>query len=278
MLVHPMPDPIAIHIGPLAVHWYGLMYLLAFAQFIALGRLRIKQPHIAAVGWKKEDLDDMLFYGVLGVVLGGRLGEILFYNPAYYFAHPADMIAVWKGGMSFHGGFLGVMLAMYLWGRKRGRNLMDIMDFIAPMVPLGYAAGRLGNFINAELPGRPADPSLPWAMIWPNVDNIPRHPSPIYQMLVDGILLFIILWIFARHSRPRMAVAGMFSLLYGCARFFTEYFRVPDYEVHFGGITISAGQMLSVPMIVLGIILLVLAYRLRQQAQAPAEPAAVAKN
>ncbi len=278
MLVHPMPDPIAIHIGPLAVHWYGLMYLLAFAQFIALGRLRIKQPHIAAVGWKKEDLDDMLFYGVLGVVLGGRLGEILFYNPAYYFAHPADMIAVWKGGMSFHGGFLGVMLAMYLWGRKRGRNLMDIMDFIAPMVPLGYAAGRLGNFINAELPGRPADPSLPWAMIWPNVDNIPRHPSPIYQMLVDGILLFIILWIFARHSRPRMAVAGMFSLLYGCARFFTEYFRVPDYEVHFGGITISAGQMLSVPMIVLGIILLVLAYKLKQQAQAPVERAVGAKN
>jgi len=278
MLVHPMPDPIAIHIGPLAVHWYGLMYLLAFAQFIALGRLRIKQPHIAAVGWKKEDLDDMLFYGVLGVVLGGRLGEILFYNPAYYFAHPADMIAVWKGGMSFHGGFLGVLLAMYLWGRKRGRNLMDIMDFIAPMVPLGYAAGRLGNFINAELPGRPADPSLPWAMIWPNVDNIPRHPSPIYQMLVDGILLFIILWIFARHSRPRMAVAGMFSLLYGCARFFTEYFRVPDYEVHFGGITISAGQMLSVPMIVLGIILLALAYRLRQQAQAPAEPALAGKK
>lgn len=278
MLVHPMPDPIAIHIGPLAVHWYGLMYLLAFAEFIALGRLRIKQPHIAAVGWKKEDLDDMLFYGVLGVVLGGRLGEILFYNPAYYFAHPADMIAVWKGGMSFHGGFLGVMLAMYLWGRKRGRNLMDIMDFIAPMVPLGYAAGRLGNFINAELPGRPADPSLPWAMIWPNVDNIPRHPSPIYQMLVDGILLFIILWIFARHSRPRMAVAGMFSLLYGCARFFTEYFRVPDYEVHFGGITISAGQMLSVPMIVLGIILLVLAYKLKQQAQAPVERVAASKS
>lgn len=278
MLVHPMPDPIAIHIGPLAVHWYGLMYLLAFAQFIAVGRLRIKQPHIAAVGWKKEDLDDMLFYGVLGVVLGGRLGEILFYNPAYYFAHPADMIAVWKGGMSFHGGFLGVLLAMYLWGRKRGRNLMDIMDFIAPLVPLGYAAGRLGNFINAELPGRPADPSLPWAMIWPNVDNIPRHPSPIYQMLVDGILLFIILWIFARHARPRMAVAAMFSLLYGCARFFTEYFRVPDYEVHFGGITISAGQMLSVPMIVLGIILLVLAYRLKQQAQPPLVPAAVAKE
>lgn len=264
-----MPDPIAFSIGPLAVHWYGLMYLLAFAQFIAIGRIRIKQPHIAAAGWKKEDLDDMLFYGVLGVVIGGRLGEILFYNPAYYFSHPADMIAVWKGGMSFHGGFLGVLVAMYLWGRKRGHQLMDIMDFIAPMVPLGYAAGRLGNFINAELPGRPADPSLPWAMIWPNVDNIPRHPSPIYQMLVDGILLFIILWFFARSPRPRMAVAGVFSLLYGCARFFTEYFRIPDYNVSFGGITISAGQMLSVPMIVLGILLLVIAYRNKQQTPAP---------
>lgn len=268
MLIHPMPDPIAFHIGPLGVHWYGLMYLLAFAQFLALGRVRIKQPHIAAVGWKKEDLDDMLFYGVLGVVLGGRLGEVLFYNPAYYFANPADIIAVWKGGMSFHGGFLGVILAMYLWGRKRGIHLMDIMDFIAPMVPLGYAAGRLGNFINAELPGRVADPSLPWAMIWPNVDNLPRHPSPIYQMLVDGILLFIILWFFARKPRPRMAVAAMYSLLYGCARFFTEYFRTPDYNVSFGGMTISAGQMLSVPMIVLGIVLLVLAYR--QQDPTPA--------
>jgi len=269
MLIHPMPDPIAFSIGPLQVHWYGLMYLLAFAQFIALGRLRIKQPHIAAVGWKKEDLDDMLFYGVLGVVIGGRLGEVLFYNPSYYFANPADIIAVWNGGMSFHGGFLGVMIAMYIWGRKRGRHLMDIMDFIAPMVPLGYAAGRLGNFINAELPGRVADASLPWAMIWPNVDNLPRHPSPIYQMLVDGILLFIVLWLFSRKPRPRMAVAGMFSLLYGCARFFTEYFRTPDYNVSFGGITISAGQMLSVPMIVLGIVLLVVAYKKKSAAVSP---------
>ncbi|HEY4073554.1 MAG TPA: prolipoprotein diacylglyceryl transferase [Herbaspirillum sp.] len=261
MLIHPMPNPIAFSIGPLSVHWYGLMYLAAFAQFIALGRVRIRQPHIAAAGWKKEDLDDMLFYGVLGVVLGGRLGEVLFYNPAFYFAHPADIIAVWKGGMSFHGGFLGVIVAMYIWGRKRGHHLMSIMDFIAPMVPLGYAFGRLGNFINAELPGRVADPSLPWAMIWPNVDNLPRHPSPIYQMLVDGILLFIILWLYSRKARPFMAVAGMFSLLYGCARFFTEYFRVPDYNVTWAGITLSAGQMLSVPMIVLGAILLVVAYR-----------------
>ena len=269
MLIHPMPDPIALSLGPLHIRWYGLMYLLAFIQFIWIGRIRIKQPHIAAQGWKKEDLDDMLFYGVLGVVIGGRLGQVFFYDPAYYLANPSQILAVWNGGMSFHGGFIGVMIAMWWWGRKKGRKLMDIMDFIAPMVPLGYAAGRLGNFINAELPGRVADATLPWAMIWPNVDNLPRHPSPVYQMLVDGVLLFIILWIFSRKPRPRMAVAGMFSLLYGCARFFTEYFRVPDYNVTFAGFTISAGQMLSVPMIILGIILLVMAYRAPNIPQVP---------
>jgi phosphatidylglycerol:prolipoprotein diacylglycerol transferase len=263
-----MPDPIAIAIGPIAIRWYGLMYLLAFALFIGLGRLRVKQPHIAAAGWKAEDLDDMLFYGVLGVVIGGRLGEVLFYNPMYYLAHPLEIFAVWKGGMSFHGGFLGVMAAMALWGRRNRRRLMDIMDFIAPMVPLGYACGRIGNFINAELPGRVADPSLPWAMIWPNVDQLPRHPSPIYQALVDGVLLFIVLWLYARKPRPRLAVSGVFALGYGCARFFTEYFRTPDYEVHFAGITISAGQMLSLPMIVLGLVLLFIAYH-RQDRAAP---------
>ncbi len=256
-----MPDPIALSIGPLDIRWYGLMYLLAFAQFILLGRLRLRQPHIAAANWKKEDLDDMLFYGVLGVILGGRLGEVLFYHPAYYLSHPLEIFAVWKGGMSFHGGFLGVLVAMALWGRKVKRNLMDIMDFIAPLVPLGYAAGRIGNFINAELPGRVADATLPWAMIWPNVDNLPRHPSPLYQAAIDGVLLFAILWLFARKPRPAMAVSGMFSLLYGCARFFTEYFRTPDYEVSIAGWTISAGQMLSLPMMVLGVVLLVIAYR-----------------
>jgi phosphatidylglycerol:prolipoprotein diacylglycerol transferase len=267
MLIHPMPDPVLFSVGPLSVHWYGVMYLIAFAQFILLGRLRIQQPHIAALGWKKQDLDDMLFYGVLGVVLGGRLGEVLFYAPGYYFSHPAQILAIWQGGMSFHGGFLGVMIAMAIWSYKNKRHFMDTMDFIAPMVPLGYAAGRLGNFINAELPGRVADASLPWAMIWPNVDNLPRHPSPIYQMLVDGLLLFIVLWLFASKQRPRMAVAGMFSLLYGCARFYTEYFRTPDYNVHLGDITISAGQMLSIPMILLGMILLFLAYRRKPSAQ-----------
>ena len=270
MLNHPMPNPIAIQIGPLAVHWYGLMYVLAFALFIALGRVRIRQPHIAALGWKKEDLDDMLFYGMLGVVIGGRLGEVLFYRPEYFFHNPLEIFMVWHGGMSFHGGFLGVILAMYLWGRKAGRNLFDVLDFIAPLVPLGYAAGRMGNFINAELPGRIAPESLPWAMQWPGIPY-PVHPSPIYQMLVDGILVFIILWLFARKPHPRVAVGAMFTLLYGCARFFTEYFRTPDWEVVWFGVPITSGQMLSLPMIVGAILLLVWSYKSRIMASPPSK-------
>lgn len=263
MLIHPMPDPIALAIGPFAIRWYGLMYLTAFILFIVLGRIRIRQPHISAQGWRNENVDDMLFYGVLGVVIGGRLGEVLFYHPMYYFANPMEIIAIWNGGMSFHGGFLGVMVAMALWAKKHDRRLMDVMDFIAPLVPLGYAAGRIGNFINAELPGRVADPALPWAMIWPNVGPLPlpRHPSPLYQAAIDGVLLFIVLWLYARKPRPYMAVSGVFAAGYGMARFFTEYFRIPDYEVSFAGWTLSAGQMLSLPMIVLGIALLVIAYK-----------------
>ena len=261
MLIHPLPDPIAIAVGPFAIRWYGIMYLIAFALFILLGRLRLRQAHIASAGWTSADLEDMLTYGVLGVIVGGRLGEVLFYHPAYYLQHPQDILAVWHGGMSFHGGFLGVMAAMWIWAKRHGRRLMEVMDLIAPLVPLGYAAGRIGNFINAELPGRVADASLPWAMMWPNVDTLPRHPSPIYQALVDGVLLFVVLWIYSRKSRPYLAVSGMFAAGYGCARFFTEYFRMPDYEVFIGPWVISAGQMLSLPMIVLGIALLLIAYK-----------------
>lgn len=260
MLVHPNPDPVAFKLGFISVHWYGLMYLVAFAQFVGLGRLRLRMPHVAALGWSKEHIEDMLFYGVLGVVIGGRLGEVFFYQPAYFFEHPLEIFAVWQGGMSFHGGLIGVLIAMYLWSRKTQHSLPEVYDFIAPMVPLGYAAGRIGNFINHELPGRIASPDLPWAMIWPGVPY-PVHPSPIYQTLVDGVLLFCILWFYARKARPTLAVGAMFVTLYGCARFFTEYFRTPDYEVTFAGITISAGQMLSLPMIVGGAILLALAYR-----------------
>ena len=228
MLVHPLPNPVAFSVGPLAVHWYGLMYLLAFVLFIVLGRIRLKQPHIAQAGWVKKDLDDMLFYGVLGVIIGGRLGEVLFYNPAYFLAHPLQIFAVWHGGMSYHGGFIGVIVATWLWSYRHKKNIVATLDFVAPLIPLGYAAGRIGNFINAELPGRIADPSLPWAMIWPNVDMLPRHPSPIYQALIDGVLMFVILWIYARKERPLGAVSAMYAFLYRAARFFTEYFLVPD--------------------------------------------------
>jgi len=266
MLIHPQPDPIALALGPVQIHWYGLMYVVAFALFIMLGRVRIRMPHVAAQGWTKDDLDDMLFYGMLGVIVGGRLGEVLFYQPLYFLEHPLEIFMIWRGGMSFHGGFLGVLIAMALWARKCKRNLLDVYDFIAPLVPLGYACGRMGNFINAELPGRLADPSLPWAMLWPGVAG-PRHPSPLYQMLVDGILVFIILWLFARKARPRLAVGAMFTLLYGCARFFTEWFRVPDWETTVFGLPITSGQVLSLPMIVAALIMLAWAYR-----QAPRQP------
>lgn len=266
MLIHPQPDPIALAIGPVQIHWYGLMYVVAFALFIILGRVRIRMPHVAAHGWTRDDLDDMLFYGMLGVIVGGRLGEVLFYQPLYFLEHPLEIFMIWRGGMSFHGGFLGVLIAMALWARKRRRNLLDVYDFIAPLVPLGYAAGRIGNFINAELPGRLADPSLPWAMLWPGVTG-PRHPSPLYQALVDGVLVFLILWIFARKARPRLAVGAMFTLLYGCARFFTEWFRVPDWETTVFGLPITSGQVLSLPMIVGALLMLAWAYR-----QAPGRP------
>lgn len=269
MLIHPLPDPIAIAIGPFAIRWYGIMYLIAFALFIILGRLRIKQAHLASAGWTVADLEDMLTYGVLGVIIGGRLGEVLFYHPEYYFQHPQDILAVWHGGMSFHGGFLGVMAAMAIWAKRHGRRLMEVMDLIAPLVPLGYAAGRIGNFINAELPGRVADASLPWAMMWPNVDTLPRHPSPIYQALIDGVLLFIVLWLYSRKPRPYLAVSGVFAAGYGCARFFTEYFRMPDYEVFIGPWSLSAGQMLSLPMIALGMALLFIAYKKPATAEHP---------
>ncbi|MQA40181.1 prolipoprotein diacylglyceryl transferase [Rugamonas aquatica] len=280
MLIHPMPDPIALQLGPVAIHWYGLMYVLAFAMFIALGRVRIKQPHIAAQGWKKEDLDDMLFYGMLGVVIGGRMGEVLFYRPGYFFANPIEIFKVWHGGMSFHGGFLGVLIAMAVWARKSGRNLLDVYDFIAPLVPLGYAAGRLGNFINAELPGRVAgDQTLPWAMLWPDT-NYPlwpnpvflqglRHPSPIYQLLIDGLLVFAILWLYARKERPRLAVGATYTLLYGCARFFTEYFRTPDWETTVLGMPITSGQVLSLPMVAGALAMLAWAYTVKQKGRAP---------
>ena len=261
MLLHPQFDPVAFSLGPLSVRWYGLMYLVAFVQFILLGRYRIKtRPGFITV----EQLDDLLFYGMLGVIIGGRLGQVLFYEPAYYLSNPLEIFAVWKGGMSFHGGFLGVLLAMTFWGRKNRLVWLDITDFIAPLVPLGLAAGRLGNFINGELWGRIADASLPWAMIFPQSGSMePRHPSQLYHIGLEGLLLFVILWFYTAQPRPRGAASGMFLIGYGAFRFITEFFREPDAGIFGQSYTISMGQWLSLPMILIGFGLLVIARRRR---------------
>jgi phosphatidylglycerol---prolipoprotein diacylglyceryl transferase len=260
MLVHPQFDPVAIHLGPLAIRWYGLMYLLGFALFILLGRYRIKQTPQGS--FTSAMLDDMLFYGILGVIVGGRLGHILFYQFGYYLQHPLEIFAVWQGGMSFHGGFLGVITAMALVARKYGLRWLAVTDFIAPLVPLGLGAGRIGNFINAELWGRPAD--VPWAMIFPNVDAIPRHPSQIYEFALEGVAFFILMWLYSSKPRPVGAVSAMFLIGYGVFRSFAEFFREPE-EGIMGMMTlgISMGQWLSLPMVIAGILMLSWIYRKR---------------
>jgi len=264
VLIHPQFDPIALSLGPLAIRWYGLMYLVAFLQFWWLGRLRIlTHPQLVKAGWSVPQLDDLLFYGALGVVIGGRLGQVVFYEPGYYLSHPLDILAVWKGGMSFHGGFLGVLVAMALYARKTGRTWLAITDFIAPLVPLGLAAGRIGNFINGELWGRVADPALPWAMIFPQVDNLPRHPSQLYQAGLEGLALFVILWLYSSRSQPRGAVSGVFLIGYGTFRFLAEFFRTPDDGIFGLSNTVSMGQWLSLPMILAGIAFVVWSHRQR---------------
>ena len=264
MLIHPQFDPIAIAVGPLAVRWYGLMYLLAFLQFWWLGRQRILAPvPSTARRWTMPELDDLIFYGVLGVVLGGRLGEVLFYAPGYYLSHPLAILAVWQGGMSFHGGFLGVLAAMALFARKHGRAWFEVTDFIAPLVPLGLAFGRIGNFINGELWGRVADPSLPWAMVFPQVDLLPRHPSQLYQAGLEGLLLFVILWSYSARPRPVSAVSAVFLIGYGALRFVAEFFRTPDAGIFGHSEVISMGQWLSLPMVLAGVFLLLQAGRRR---------------
>lgn len=257
MLVHPQFDPVAISLGPIAIRWYGLMYLTAFVLFMVLGRVRARRNVLS--GWIPRDIDDLLFYGVLGVILGGRLGYVLFYKPLYYLANPLEILAVWQGGMSFHGGLLGVLIAVLFYARSTGRRWLDVTDFVAPLVPLGLAAGRLGNFINAELVGRVTDG--PWAMIFPSVDNLPRHPSQLYQFALEGLLLFALLWWFGSTTRPRGALSGAFLLGYGVLRFVAEFGREPDDFLGLLAFGMSMGQWLSLPMIACGIGLLAWAYR-----------------
>lgn len=254
MLVHPQFDPIAISFGPVQIHWYGLTYLVAFGLFLWLAGRRVQLPHFAQAGWTRRDVEDLLFYGVLGVIVGGRLGYALFYKPEQYLAHPLEILMVWKGGMSFHGGLLGVIAAMALFARVRHRALLEVTDLIAPCVPTGLASGRIGNFINGELWGRAADPSLPWAMVFPQSgSDIPRHPSQLYQFGMEGLLLFALLWWYGRKPRRLGQVSGAFLIGYGLFRFVAEYFREPDSFLGLLAFNMSMGQWLCVPMVLAGL-------------------------
>jgi phosphatidylglycerol:prolipoprotein diacylglycerol transferase len=257
MLIHPQINPVALQLGPLAVHWYGLTYLAAFGLFMLLGLLRLRhQPYASITGtgaWSRRDVEDILFLGVMGVVLGGRIGYCLFYKPLYYLAHPLEVFAVWQGGMSFHGGMLGVFIAMIWFARSRHKPWLQVMDFVAPCVPTGLAAGRVGNFINGELWGRVSSPDLPWGMVFRGAGDLPRHPSQVYQFLMEGLLLFVLLWLYARKERQQGQVSAAFLLGYGVFRFIAEFFREPDAHLGILSLGMSMGQWLCLPMILGGI-------------------------
>lgn len=256
MLLHPQFDPVAFSIGPVSVHWYGITYLVAFGLFMLLAVQRVKRPHYVQTGWTRRDVEDLLFYGVLGVVIGGRLGYALFYKPGQYLANPVEFLMLWKGGMSFHGGLLGVIAAMAWFARARQRRFLEVADIVAPCVPTGLAAGRIGNFINGELWGRPADAGLPWAMVFPQSGSpLPRHPSQLYQFLLEGLLLFVLLWLYARRERATGQVAAAFVFGYGVLRFVAEIFREPDSFLGVLALGMSMGQWLCLPMIIGGAVL-----------------------
>lgn len=259
MLIHPQFDPVAFSVGPLAVHWYGVMYLIGFALFYLLGLYRCREPWR---GVSRSGLDDLLFYGMIGVIAGGRLGYAFFYQPEYYLSHPLQVFALWEGGMSAHGGFLGVICALIYFSCKSKTPLLKVGDFVSPLIPLGFFFGRLGNFINGELWGRIASKDLPWAMIFPQSgESVPRHPSQLYEAGLEGILLFAVVWFYSIRKRPQGAVSGLFLAGYGAARFAVEFFREPDAYLGLRALDLSRGQWLSLPMIVFGLGLMIYAYR-----------------
>jgi phosphatidylglycerol:prolipoprotein diacylglycerol transferase len=259
MWVHDI-NPIALDLGFIQIHWYGLMYLIAFGAAFALGAYRARQP---GSGWTEEQVSDLIFWGAMGVVLGGRMGYVLFYNFDQFLDDPLWLFAVWEGGMSFHGGLLGVLAVLFIFGKKYQKSFMQMGDFVAPLVPIGLGVGRVGNFIGGELWGRPTD--VPWAVVFPRTgDGLARHPSQLYEALLEGLVMFAVLWWFSAKPRPRMAVSGMFLMLYGMFRSFVEFFREPD--AHIGYIAfgwLTKGQLLSLPMIIVGAVLLIWAYRMQ---------------
>jgi phosphatidylglycerol:prolipoprotein diacylglycerol transferase len=251
MLVYPDINPVAFHIGSWPVYWYGLMYLVGFAGGWGLLAWRTK---VSPRGFTQDQVSDIAFYAALGAIIGGRLGYMLFYDWPVLVSNPLMLFQTWKGGMSFHGGLLGVLIAMLLFGRKHKKSFLVLTDFIAPVIPIGLGAGRIGNFINAELWGRVT--TAPWGMLFPNAGPLPRHPSQLYEFALEGVLLFIILIIYSHKPRPIGAVSGMFALCYGLFRIMVEFFREPDVQIGylFGGVT--EGQILSLPLVVIGIWLL----------------------
>ncbi|MBE0439016.1 MAG: prolipoprotein diacylglyceryl transferase [Gammaproteobacteria bacterium] len=254
-MLYPQIDPVALSLGPIQVHWYGLMYLSGFIAAWWLGKIRATR-----FGWTATQVEDMLFYGAIGVIIGGRLGYALFYDLANTIANPFNIVKVWQGGMSFHGGLIGVLLAFGWFSRKTGKTYFEISDFIAPLVPLGLFFGRIGNFINGELWGKVSD--VPWAMVFPAGGPLARHPSQLYQACLEGLALFIILWIFSARPRPAGAISGLFLIAYAVFRFLIEFVRVPDQQYgYFWSDWLTMGQILSLPMMLAGIIIVVIAYR-----------------
>ena len=258
MFYHPEFDPIAFHLGVVAVRWYGLMYLIGFALGLILGRSRIRSNQNSSMSIR--EFDDLLFYIVLGVIIGGRLGYSIIYDLGNVIRSPLSVFYVWEGGMSFHGGLIGVCIAILVYARVKQKNWLVLGDFVAPLVPLGLAAGRVGNFINGELWGRPTD--VPWAIVFPQSGSfVGRHPSQLYEFFFEGLVLFMILWVFSKRQRPVGVISGLFLACYGFFRFSIEFMREPDQHLGLLSFGLSMGQWLCVPMIFIGLILVTRAIR-----------------
>jgi phosphatidylglycerol:prolipoprotein diacylglycerol transferase len=254
MIAYPGFDPIAVSLGPVQVHWYGIMYLIGFAGAWWLARVRAGRPGST---WTAVDVDDFIFFAMLGVILGGRIGYVLFYGLGYWAQDPLYIFKIWEGGMSFHGGLAGVLVSIALFARRRGRRVADVFDFAAPIPGIGLLAGRIGNFINGELWGKPTD--VPWGFV---VNGVGRHATQLYEAALEGVLLFAVLWWFTATPRPRLAPSGVFLVLYGGSRILVEFWRIPDAHIgYLAGGWVTMGMMLSAPLLLAGIALLVIAYR-----------------
>ncbi len=259
MVAYPNIDPVAISLGPLKVHWYGLMYVIGIGGAWLLGRWRARSEQCPIT---PEQVDDLIFYVAVGLIVGGRIGYVIFYNFSSFVDEPLLLFKVWQGGMSFHGGLIGALVATWLFARKYHHRFFEVTDFNTPLVPIGLGAGRIGNFINGELWGKTSD--LPWAMVFPGAGPLPRHPSQLYEAFLEGLVLFLITWIYSSRPRPTMAVTGLGIMLYGVFRFSVEFVRLPD--AHIGYLAsgwVTMGQVLTMPMILIGAAMMIMAYRAR---------------